>query len=216
MEQEPEVSHEEQQAHSRQEMKREVVEFVKMIVWFLLLFFIVKTYVVEPFEVQGPSMVPTLKDRERILVLKLPHILSQLPLFHRMQPITAGDIVIFDSPVESNKRYVKRVIASGPAEAGNTVSAEDGQIPKEDVTLQVDRGSVFVNNQRVTESYLPEGIDFTDSVPETHLGPGDYFVMGDNRRISKDSRSFGAINNDRIIGQALLCFWPPSSIRLIH
>lgn len=202
---------------SRQEMKREVIEFVKMIAWFLVLFFIVKTYVIEGFEVQGPSMVPTLKDRERILVLKLPHVLSRLSLSGSYAPLRPGDVVIFDSPVEKNKRYVKRVIARGPKQTGQTVEAQDVNSDDGKVTVQIDRGDVYVNKQRLYEDYLPaESPRADDTLPEISVAPGEYYVMGDNRTVSRDSRSFGPINNDRIIGQALLCFWPPSKIRLVH
>ncbi len=204
-----------------QEVKREIIEFVKMIAWFLIVFFVVKTYVIEGFEVQGPSMIPTLEDRERILVLKLPHILSQFSLLSGIEALKEGDVVVFYSPVEPSKRYVKRVIARGPHRTpGNTVGAEqqDGDTASDDgVRVRFDQGSVYVNNKRIEEDYLrPQQKVSQEVCPEVRVPAGEYYVMGDNRNVSKDSRSFGPVDDNRVVGKALLCFWPPSKIRLIR
>jgi signal peptidase I len=202
-----------------QEMKREIIEFVKMIAWFLVLFFIVKTYVIEGYEVQGPSMIPTLKDGERILVLKFPHTLSRLMNqvgFTGIQALTPGDVVVFDSPSEPNKRYVKRVVAKGIQKSGNVASAQQSNSPESDVSVRFDHGAVYVNNKRLSETYLPPDQSVGDeSTGAVHLVPGTYYVMGDNRGVSKDSRSFGAVDDNRVIGRACVCFWPPKNIRLI-
>ena len=74
-----------------------------------------------------------------------------------------------------------------------------------------------MNNRRLDERYLDYDRDEDeDSLPEVRLMPGSSYVLGDNRNESKDSRSFGPITNDRIVGKALLCFWPPSKIRLLQ
>jgi signal peptidase I len=208
-------------AAQAQEAKREIIEFVKMIAWFLIVFFIVKTYVVEGYEVQGPSMVPTLHDHERILVLKLPHILSRFDTLSGINALKEGDIVVFDSPVEHNKRYVKRVIARGSRNPGTkTVVAgqSEGNPASADVVrVQLDHGVVYVNNRRVAEDYLSrENKTASDSSSEVLLPPGTYYVLGDNRGVSKDSRSFGPVDDDRLVGKAVLCFWPPSKIRLLR
>ena len=203
-----------------QEMKREIVEFVKMILWFLILFFVVTTYVLEGYEVQGDSMMPTLTDRERILVFKLTHNLGRLRLFSALEPLDAGDIVVFYSPDEKSRRYVKRLIAKGPPlRPGNTVEAQKTDValqPGTPVTVGIDAGQVYVNHKRIQEPYLSESHRaFPDSLDEISLAPGAYYVMGDNRAVSKDSRRFGPVDDDRIIGKAVLCFWPPHKIRLL-
>lgn len=203
-----------------QEMRREIVEFVKMIVWFLILFFVITTYVIEGYEVQGDSMTPTLTDRERILVFKLTYNLSRLRLFSALEPLEAGDIVVFYSPDEKSRRYVKRLIAKGPPlRLGNTVEAQKNDVAAQHVTpvtVGIDAGQVYVNHKRIHEPYLPENHRaFPDSLDEISLAPGAYYVMGDNRAVSKDSRRFGPVGDDRIIGKAVLCFWPPHKIRLL-
>lgn len=203
-----------------QEMKREIVEFVKMILWFLILFFVITTYVLEGYEVQGDSMMPTLTDRERILVFKLTHNLSRLRLFSALEPLEGGDIVVFYSPDEKSRRYVKRLIAKGPSlRPGNTVEAQKNDVAAQaatPVTVGIDAGQVYVNHKRIEEPYLPErSRAFPDSLDEISLAPGTYYVMGDNRPVSKDSRRFGPVDDDRIIGKAVLCFWPPHKIRLL-
>lgn len=203
----------------RQELKREVIDFVKLVVWFLVIFIGLRQYVIEGYEVQGPSMQPTLENNERILVLKLPHIISKWPLFEHYQAINPGDIVVFDSPDTANKRYVKRVIAHGPKDTsdGNTVAAgTQGATREGDVSVRFEKGSVYVNNRLVNEDYIRHDDRDTTPTQELTLGAGEYYVLGDNRKVSKDSRSFGSIDDDTIIGKAFLRFWPPSKISLLR
>lgn len=211
----------------RQEVKREIVEFAKMVAWFLVLFFILRSYVIEGYEVQGPSMIPTLHDRERILVFKLPHELSQFRLFGfqpfgGLEALHAGDVVVFQSLDDPGKRYVKRVIAKGPhSEGGNTVDArqqENGSPEGEEaVPVRIARGRVYVNNKRVREEYLnPDETPSEETFREVRVKPGYYYVMGDNRSVSKDSRVFGPIDDGYVVGKAVLRFWPLSKFGLVR
>ena len=200
------------------EVRREIVEFVKVVVWFLVLFFMLRFFVIEGYEVQGPSMKPTLQNGERILVSKLPLIVSKFSLFDSLDPIQEGDIIVLNGPDGTNKRYVKRVVARGPdRDRSNKVvaSAEDDR--NNGVTLEISKGHLFVNNLKVEEDYLPEDVrTMTSSRLETFLTSGKFFVMGDNRPVSKDSRNFDAIDEEDIIGKAVLRFWPLSRFSLLR
>ncbi|MBI2435117.1 MAG: signal peptidase I [Candidatus Hydrogenedentes bacterium] len=197
----------------RQEIKREVLELVKMVALFLVLFWGIKSFVVEGYEVQGPSMTTTLDDRERILVFKLTHQLSQLSLLHGLTAIQPGDIVVFDSD-EHNKRYIKRVIAKGPpSEKGNLVDArqkDELSSDEEQIHFEYRDGATYVDYQPLEEEYLPPQERRSRDHIVKDLASGEYFVMGDHRSVSKDSRSFGPIHEQQIIGKAVLRFWPLS------
>ncbi|MBI2424677.1 MAG: signal peptidase I [Candidatus Hydrogenedentes bacterium] len=198
----------------RQEFKREAWELVKLVALFLAVFWFLITFVVEGYVVQGPSMYPTLEDHERILVFKLGHRLSQIPIFSAIEPIRESDIVVFDSRDEFDKRYIKRVIAVGPDRApGNLVQAHsvDEAPAPGDVQVEFSRGQVWVDNHLLEEGYLEEVERRTsDSHPPLYLHAGEYYVLGDNRRVSKDSRAFHAVDDSQIIGRAVLRFWPLS------
>ena len=203
-------------ADRQNEMRREVTEFVKMVVWFLVLFIVLKTYVIEGYEVQGPSMEPTLKDRERILVFKLPHLLNRSGWFDWITPFDQGDIVVFRSPGDADKRFVKRVIATGPPAQANTAVADTTDGDGDYTEVEIAEGSIYVNDLLIDEFYFPNGIDMrTKTLDPLDVGPGDLFVLGDNRNVSKDSRAFGAVENDAIIGRALLRIWPLSRFGLL-
>jgi signal peptidase I len=204
---------------SRQEIKREVVELVKMVVLFLVLFFFLKSFVVEGYEVQGLSMFPTLNDGERILVLKLPHKLSKIPPFRGLTPLDEEDIMVFDSLDSSGKRYIKRVIAMGPKRSGGkTVQARQRELDEPrgyNVNVKFDKGSVYVNNKKIEQDYLESVEKHSSDVDEVELLSGEYYVLGDYRSASKDSRMFGPVDNDQVIGKAWLRFWPLKKFGLL-
>jgi len=201
----------------KQEAKRELIELIKLVVTFLIVFWLVKSFVIEGYEVQGESMTPTLEDRDRILVFKLPHELSRLFLFSGIHPFDDTDIIVFDG--EGSKRLVKRVIAHNPRTGSNKVDAQHLDSDKLDtnvVKVEFDQGAVRVNDWQIDESsYLPEEARKMRGKDTCMLQPGEYYVMGDHRQVSKDSRSFSAITDEQIIGKAILRFWPLSRFKIL-
>jgi signal peptidase I len=147
------------------------------------------TYVVQAFKVQGTSMSPELQDGERILVNKF---------FHYVTDIERGDVVVFWYPEDPDLSFIKRVVG----------------LPGESVEIRL--GAVYVNGRLLEESYVdPERAD-QRSFPAQEIRPGHFFVMGDNRRGSNDSRTWGLVPERYIYGKAFMRIWPLRELGLVH
>jgi signal peptidase I len=138
-------------------------------------------FLYQPVKVEGTSMMPSLEDQERIFVNKF---------VYRLEPIERGDIVVFRYPRDPSKSYIKRVIGM----AGDRIRIEGGQ--------------VYVNDEPLEEGYVPPAYTDARSYPETTVPPEDYFVLGDHRSMSNDSRDFGPVNQSFIYGKAVFGYWP--------
>jgi signal peptidase I len=138
-------------------------------------------FLYQPVKVEGTSMMPSLEDQERIFVNKF---------VYRLEPIKRGDIVVFRYPRDPSKSYIKRVIGM----AGDRI--------------RIDGGLVYVNGQALDESYVPAEYEDTRSYPEIVVPPESYFVLGDHRSMSNDSRDFGSVNQGFIYGKAVFGYWP--------
>jgi signal peptidase I len=168
-------------------------EVVQIVVVSALLFLVVNTFVAQPFEVQQRSMEPTLASGDHILIDKLSS---------RWSPYARGDVVVFHAPGQYDADgipYVKRIIGM----PGDTILIENGRIfvmPVGGVPTRLDEPYLAAG-----EASLPQGAEGRRewTVPE-HA----YFVLGDNRSDSVDSRTFGAIPLDRIVGRAWLRYLP--------
>jgi signal peptidase I len=146
----------------------------------IVLIVVVKIFVAEPFRIPSQSMEPTLRPGDQALVWKLG---ARSP--------ARGDLVAFHAP-RTGEILLKRVVAVG----GDTVGLEDGVL--------------VVDGRRIREPYAdPKAIDSVYFGP-VRVRPGTIFVMGDNRANSEDSRDFGAVPTDRIIGRAVARVWPPA------
>jgi len=132
------------------------------------------------FRIEGQSMEPNLHDGEYVLIDKISYLLH---------PPERGDVVVF-APPNNERDYIKRVIGL----PGDTVEIRGGQ--------------VLVNGVALDEPYLQNRTNV--EMPARSVEEGRYFLMGDNRNNSSDSRSFGAINPQSIVGRAWLVYWPPS------
>ena len=149
-------------------------------------------FVAQPVRVEGSSMLPELHDGERIVINKL--------LVTIGQEVERGDVVVFYYPNDPSRRYVKRVIGL----PGDTVRIDD-------------RGRVFLNGRRLEEPYLaPEYTRLPDPMPTTTVSPHHYFVMGDNRDNSSDSRQWGLVPEGYICGEAVFRFWPLNEMGVIR
>ncbi len=147
------------------------------------------TYVVQAFKVQGTSMAPELIDRERILVNKF---------VYDFRSIERGDVVVFWYTEDPDVSFIKRVIG----------------LPGD--TIEIIRGEVLINGEPLDEPYVePEHAD-RRSFSAEEVRPGHYFVLGDNRRGSNDSRSWGFVPRRYIYGKAFLRIWPPDEFGFIQ
>jgi signal peptidase I len=146
-------------------------------------FFIIFLY--QPVKVEGTSMMPTLQDQERVFINKF---------VYKLEPIEREDVIVFRYPRDPTKSYIKRVVAV----AGDRVKIEDGV--------------VYVNDHRLRETYVPAVYEDVRSYPETVVPPHSYFVLGDHRNLSNDSRDFGPVDEDFIYGKAVFGYWPVAKL----
>jgi signal peptidase I len=186
-------------------------EFPVLVVAAFALALLIKTFVLQAFYIPSGSMLPTLEVGERILVEKVTYRFGgpgrgdvvvfersldpSLPSPHEDDSVVE-DIVnafksLFGFPTGGEQDYVKRVMAVG----GDIIEGREG--------------AVYVNDERVEEPYLPEGI-VTSDFPPQRVPEGQIFVMGDNRGSSDDSRGFGPVPDDEVVGRAFLSIWPVS------
>src|SRR2546425_2726265 len=138
-------------------------------------------FLYQPVKVEGTSMMPGLEDQERIFVNKF---------VYRWEPIARGDIVVFRYPRDTSKSFIKRVIGL----AGDHIRIEAGQ--------------VFVNGKSLEEDYVPADYADQRSYPEFIVPANAYFLLGDHRTMSNDSRDFGAVQEKFIYGKAVFGYWP--------
>ena len=155
----------------------------------VLFFFFVITFVAQAFRVQGTSMQPLLADGERIVVNKF---------LYRFHDIERGDVVVFWYPKDPSVSFIKRVVG----------------VPGDLVELRA--GTLYVNGVAVREDYLKPGFRDSDSYAPINVPKGYYYVLGDHRNSSNDSRSWGEVPEKYIYGKAVFRFWPPAKIGAIH
>jgi signal peptidase I len=179
--------------------RRGLIEWGIVILAVVVLTLVARTYILEAYYIPSASMETTLKPGDRVLVDKLSYDLHG---------VGRGNIVVFHKPssdIEGPSDLIKRVIGL----PGETISAQGGYI--------------YINGKRLNESWLPAGArgdtcaegtsvqqNNCGAVPPVHIPKGDYFVMGDNRTDSEDSRVFGPIPSHLIVGKAFVLIWPVS------
>lgn len=185
-------TNQQEQALKQEKPKNEVWEWLKALAIAVVLAFVIRSFLFAPFVVDGTSMMPTLHDRERLIVTKL---------IYFIQEPSRGDIIVFHATKERD--YIKRVIAVG----GDKIEMKEDQL--------------YLNDQPVDEPYLDEfkqqalneGYPLTGDFGPIDVPEGEIFVMGDNRRNSKDSRAIGTVPLDSVVGRADVVFWPLTDFR---
>jgi signal peptidase I len=179
-------------SRARRSIRRNV-EWVVIIAVAILSALLVKTFLIEAFYIPSGSMEPTLKIGDRVLVNKLSYKLHDV---HR------GDVIVFERPPNvagepKIKDFIKRVVG----------------LPGE--TIETRGDEVYVNGEKLNEKYLPNGTKTIPSIEKHKIGTDHYWVMGDNRTNSSDSRFFGEIAEKTIIGRAFVQVWPPFKFELL-
>jgi signal peptidase I len=160
--------------------------WLRDLVFSVLIAVVLIVFIYQPVKVEGTSMMPTLTDQERIFINKFTYRFG-------LGSIERGDTVVFWYPQDPSKSYIKRVIGT----PGDRV--------------RVDNGQVYVNGQSLAESYVPsENRDYTSwrDGQEQVVPDGKYFVLGDHRNQSSDSRMWGYVPRENIYGKAVFVYWP--------
>ena len=170
-------------------MWRAVWELVHDLSVAVLFCFFLITFVAQAFRVQGTSMLPLLEDSERIIVNKFTY---------RFHPIDRGDVVVFWYPKDPSVSFIKRVVG----------------IPGDSVEIR--RGALYVNGKKMDEEYLRPQFNDTESYEAVQVPKGYYYVLGDHRNSSNDSRNWGEVPEKYIYGKAVFRFWPLPKVGVIR
>ncbi len=157
----------------------------------VILAILVILFLYQPVKVEGTSMMPALVDQERIFINKFVYRFG-------IGEISRGDMVVFWFPNDPTKSYIKRVIG----------------LPGD--SIEVREGLVLVNNQRLTEAYVNEEYRDRQSYPPFKVGRDEYYVLGDHRSSSNDSRSWGPVPRKYIYGKAVFVYWPLDKMGLVR
>ena len=166
---------------------RGALDFAKTLVIAFLLAQLVMVSVAQAFQVEQYSMEPTLLPHDRVLVNKF---------IYRLREPQRGDVIVLHYPRDPSRNYIKRIVA----------------LPGDRVEIR--NGHLYINNSSVQEVYIngqPSGDYGPEAVPD-----GSYFVLGDNRNNSEDSRAFGFLKRSQVVGRAVLIYWPPQRMRVLH
>lgn len=180
---------------SRNDLWSEARLLLRDLIFALMIAALVVVFVVQPVKVEGTSMLPRLHDGERIFVNKLIYYDE-----YRWAPkLERGDIVVFWFPDDPSKSYIKRVIG----------------LPGD--TVEMTEGVVKVNDREIHEAYLDPRYNVTHAnLGRVYVRANYYFVMGDNRDNSSDSRRWGLVPKKYIYGKALFRYWPLTAASVIH
>ena len=162
-------------------IRRELRAWARDLVIALSLAMVIIVFFYQPVKVEGTSMAPLISDQERIFINKF---------VYRFEPIERGDVVVFWYPLDRSKSFIKRVIG----------------LPGE--TVEIRRGRVFVNGKQLDEDYVPPQYADYGNFGPIRVPANSYFVLGDHRASSNDSRIFGPVESGYIYGKAVFVYWP--------
>lgn len=170
-----------------------IIDFIQTLVVFGAIFALIYLFVAQFHKVSGMSMVPTMQDGDYLITEKVSY---------RLGNPKKGDIIVLKNPRNESQDFIKRIIAT----PGDNVRIEENK--------------VFINGGAIDEAYLPADTTthpgaFLTEKNTIRAGPNQYFVMGDNRNHSSDSREWGGVTKEEIVGRAFFRYWPPQSIGLL-
>lgn len=182
-----------------------VVQILRKVFYFLIdivqtalvaaaIFLVIYIFLARPFQVNGDSMFPTFEDKE--------YVLTNL-IVKRFEDPKRGDVIVFKAPLDKEKDFIKRVIAV----PGDTITIKDGSVYLNGLLLD-EEAYLKPDVKTFSGSFVREGVDLT-------IHPNNFFVMGDNRPFSSDSREWGFVDKELIIGKSFLLYWPPGKTKLI-
>lgn len=174
-------------------LRSHIIDFIQTFVVFGAIFTLIYLFVAQPHKVSGNSMIPTLHNGDYILTDKLSY---------RFGTPKRGDIIVLKNPRNESQDFIKRIIA----------------LPNE--SIKVEKDSVYINNLLLSETYLPKATDtragaFLPEGMTVKVSPRQYYVFGDNRPSSSDSREWGGITREEIVGRAFFRYWPLQSFGFI-
>ncbi len=171
----------------RQELKKhEWYDLLETIVFAFILAFLIKTFILQISYIPTGSMIPTLNEREAVLVIRIP--------YYFREP-SRGEVIVFKYPQDPTKEYVKRLIGL------------PGDI------IEIKNGVVYVNGKALDEPYVKN--KSSDNYGPIKVPKDNYFVLGDNRPVSVDSRYWGFVPKKNLVGKAVLLLWPPQRLGLV-
>lgn len=163
---------------------RNAIEWIAIVVGAFAVALVVKTFLIQAFYIPSESMFPTLTEDDRVLVNKLSY---------QLHDVNRGDLVVFERPPNEPDSEVKDLIKRVVALEGEKLEERDG--------------ALYIDGELLEEPYLEPGVESRNLTP-TVIPEGHVFVMGDNRGSSRDSRFFGPIDEDLIVGRAFVKVWP--------